>query len=171
MPCSLPCHGSSSGVPDGNKGDKGGEKGFSDDIAKVHHCHLWQVELLQLPQKVYPHVFFFFIILLLFMFCEGADVQLHNANWGVTLVNGATWGWAPLVLKLNGVAVGTSGVQGVRDMFFQCHVQSLVRQQADESLADGIAFSHQGLGQWCGMQSFSPQIVSWCRLKLWGMQP
>lgn len=71
MPCSLPCHcSSSSDVPDGNTGDKRGDNGFSDGIAKVHHCRLWPVEFLELPQEVY-------------------------LLWGVTLVDGTTWGWAP----------------------------------------------------------------------------
>src|SRR4029434_7694503 len=51
-------------VPDG---DGGGEEGLDDAGVEVHNHGLWQVELLQLPQKVHP---------LLSSFGEGADVQL-----------------------------------------------------------------------------------------------
>ena len=56
--------GSSSSIPDG---DGGGEDGLDDGSIEVHHHRLWQVELLQLPQKVHP---------LLCFLGDGADVQL-----------------------------------------------------------------------------------------------
>ena len=49
-----------------SQGDGGGEDGLDDAGVEVHHHCLWQVKLLQLPQKVHP---------LLSSFGEGADVQ------------------------------------------------------------------------------------------------
>ena len=88
--------GSGSSVPDG---DGGGEDGLDDAGVEVHHHCLWQVKLLQLPQKVHP---------LLSSFGEGADVQpplevlgddgaqkaegLRSVDWGVSQGDGGGWG-------------------------------------------------------------------------------
>src|SRR4029434_7971309 len=73
----------SGSVPDG---DGGGEDGLNDGGVKVHHHCLWQVELLQLPQEVYP---------LMCFFGEGDDVQLplEVLGSGWTQGDGGGWGW------------------------------------------------------------------------------